>query len=248
MFIQKLNIDPKKSYSTTTTIENLIENLFLICNHVPVITPYASKSQSNDQIFEELNKEKSYATMTVPQYLEFKDNFDSSHIVIENADLLESFGYKIEDLDKPVIINEGSNTFEKLPLCRFFIKAEDSDKFVALFILSKIFDIAVITKDTDKMKIFCKVFRLDCKIYDLNEDISKIDQEGVILFDCFKDIRAERIFFIGKKSYKTPQLDLDLKEAGKFKYRIHNVVGEFNSYSYKRYGKFDFDRYANIHK
>lgn len=248
MFIQKLDLNPKKSYSTTADIENIVENLHVTYNHVPIISPYVSKSLDINEIENKLKNDKSSIKISVPLYFKYKEKFDSSHIIIENFAVMESFGYSVNDLDKPVIVNENISEFERIKLCKFFIKAESSERFVVLFILAQMFKPAIITKDVERTEIFCKVFKLNCKVYDFNDENTKIEEECVIFMSCYKEVECERIFLIGRKSLGLQRLEIDVNEAGKFKYRINDVVSELFSFGFRRLGKFNYERYENIHK
>lgn len=247
MFIQKLELDKMKSYSTTTTIENITENLQLTFNKVPIVTPYSSKCMEDSEIKNLLKNEKAVIRLTITKYLGLKDSFDCSHVVIEDFNLLGQFGYDWKDIDKPVIVDQKADCFEKIQLFKFFIKAEKSDSFVALYLISQMFKTAVVTKDPERMEMFCKVFRMNCEVYDY-EYQDEIDSECVVLMGFPKKINSERVFLIGKKSYGFPSLNLNVNDAGKFKYRINDVVRDLFSHSNRQVSRFDFAKYANIYK
>lgn len=247
MFIQHLNLDPATSYETTASAENVAENLLLDYTHVPIITLYSSKGESEESIRQKLKEPKHAISLTVAQYKSFKNDFDSTHIILPEFYLLESFGYSLDDFNKPLIVEEG-NKFAKLPLCRFFIKAERDERFVAIYLIAQLFHATIVTKNPNRAKIFCNIFELNCEVIGYDELGSRIETECCIFIDGYQSIECERIFIIDHKPFKYERLFLDLSEAGKYKYRICDVMRRISLSAAKNIKTFDYSPFKNINK
>lgn len=248
MFLQKITLSPEKSYETTTSTENLLENLLLIHKHIPVITLYSSKAPSDTEIKALLAKERSTVELTIPQYRVFRDSFDSSHIVLPKYSLLSEFGYSADDLDKPLIITEGRSVFTRLPLCRLFVHSEKNERFVIAYILAQMnVSVAIFTRHLERTKMFCRIFELDCRVCSYEED--DIEEGCAIFMDGYREIECERIFVLGpSKPAGFERLSLDAGIAGKFKYRIMDVMRQLSPATVKRKDQFDYARFKHINK
>jgi hypothetical protein len=242
-FVQKLSLDASKSYVTSTTIDNLLENLELSFKRIPIITPYASKSEDISNMD---NDSKKSFRITLPIYLQNAESFDCSHVVVEDYDLMEDFGYKVEDIKKPIISTSNKSNANVLHLCSFFIKAEKNERFMVLYILSRFFKITVFSKEEEKARIFCRVFDIDCDIMSYEDEVS--DAECCIFLDGYKKVDSERVFVIGTKSYGLDKLTIDINSIGKYKYRINDVMQAISPSVIKHKRQFDYNRFININK
>lgn len=256
MFLQKIALNPNESYETTTSIENLVENLQLIYNHIPIITLYSSKAMSDSEIKALFKVDKAAIELTIPQYKLFRDGFDSTHIVLPDYSLLKEFGYSISDLDKPLIITGNDiidenvcnkkAKFSKLPLCRFFINSEKNERFVVAYILAQMNSSVIFTKHPERAKMFCKIFELTCRV--CSYEVDRVEEDCAIFMDGYKEIECERIFVLGTRSMGFEKLSLDTGIAGKFKYRIMDVMKQLSPATVKKRDQFDYSRYKNINK
>lgn len=244
MFLQKLRLDPEKSYETTASTENLLENLQLTFSHIPVITLYSSKAKSDQEIDVLVKDQRAVIDLTVPQYNKYKDSFDCTHIVLPDLVLLNDFGYSLDDLDKPLIAC-GQNGLERLRLCQFFVKAEKNDRFVAAYILAQMYPAAIVTKHPDRVRMFCKIFELGCNVYPYD---SQMEEECVIFLEGHREVECERVFVIGPRHAGYERLNLDIALAGKFKYRILDVMKQLSPSVVKRKEQFDYSRFKDISK
>lgn len=248
MLIQRLALNDKISYSTTTTLENLIENLQLTFKHIPIITPYCSKSDTLETLANNLKKEKSISTLSLDNYLKNKAAFDCSHVVLLDFYLFEKFELQISLIEKPIILLEQKSGLPRLPLSKFWIKNTNEDAFVSLFILSKLFNGIVVTERIEKVKIFFKVFEIEWLVVAPKQLTVEMAREHgcVVFFDCAGDVLAERVFCIGKTKNDFEQLNLDLRLAGKFKYRVGNVYRAISPAVIKGSRSFDYQKFKNI--
>ncbi|KAI4292935.1 hypothetical protein PAPHI01_2209 [Pancytospora philotis] len=245
MFVQPLRLDPQTNYETSASEENVVENMLLSCSRVPIVTLYASKAAHDDAVLEKLQLRGVSVELSVAQYKAHAGHFDSSHIIVRDFGLLDSFGYALEDFDKPLIVEAGSG-FKKLPLCRFLIKAEKNERFVAVFMLAQCFRATIFTKDTNRARIFCKIFKLDCDVRSMEECAGRIESECAIFLDGYREIECERVFVLGAKPARFQLLSLDLGDAGKFKYRIADVMRRVSPGVARRIDSFDYAPYAHI--
>lgn len=252
MFLQKLNLKNNKSYKTSTTLENLIENLQITFNHIQIITPFSSQSESYESIIEKLKEDKSVSKMDINTYLKIDDSYKCSHAIILEKDIIEKFGIDLSILKRPFITIGNDSNLPNLHLCRFAIKNKEEDAFVALFILSKIFSGTVIANKPEKLKIFFKVFDISWSIIEPNKFDGNIEGECLVIMDNIKDLienkinDIERVFCIGfvPKAYEVFNIDLAL--AGKYKYRIGDVYRSITTAVIKGYKEFDYSRFANL--
>ncbi|ELA42189.1 uncharacterized protein VICG_00832 [Vittaforma corneae ATCC 50505] len=263
MFLQQLSLNPNQSYSTTTTLENLIENLQLSFNHVPILTPFASKSESVERIKEKLGSRKSTSTIDLNTYLQFQNSFDCTHVILLEKELFDKFGIDISLIKKPYIVIEGRDSTKigggdlpKAQLCRFSVRRQGEDALVALFILTKLFTGTVIAKKTERLKIFFKVFQIEWNIVSFSElDTSSISDnvgECVAIMDRYSDAdaekipSAERMFCIGFSQMGYEPFNMDLSLAGKYKYRIGDVYRSITPAVMKGAKPFDYERFSRI--
>ncbi len=245
MFLQKMNLDKNVTYESLASLENIIENLHIIYNHIPIITPHISKSMSKTDIENEFKKEKSSVLLSVPQYKEYKNKFDSSHIVLINYSLFESFGYSTSDLDKPFIVTEPS-PYQKLPMNRFFVNATKDEKYVKLYILSQAFKGVVVTRDVDRTEMFCRIFKIDAKVLFYSE-IENIKEECVFFLDNYASVDAERIFLINNiNENHLTELKINSNLAGKFKYRIQDIMVKLSPRVVQNKDSFNYSLYKDI--
>lgn len=259
MFLQRLHLNPKQSYSTTTTLENIVENLQLSFNHVPILTPFASKSESIEHIKEKLNSGKSASIMDLNTYLQLEGSFDCSHAILLEKELLGKFDVDISLMKKPYIVIEDKSSTGDLPkiqLCKFSIKRLGEDAFVALFILAKLFSGTVIARRTERLKIFVKVFQIEWNVVSFSEldALESNDSIGecVAVMDRYSSAegekipRAERMFCIGFSPMEYEPFNMDLSLAGKYKYRIGDVYRSITPAVMKGAKPFDYKRFSNI--
>lgn len=246
MFLQKLSLDPEKSYETTAATEHLLENLQLIFNHIPVITLYSSKAKSDTEIDGLVKEKRAVVDLTIPQYKKYRDSFDCSHVVVPDLDLIGDFGYAADDIGRPIITNSKSE-FERLCLCQFSVKADKNDRFVAVYILAQMYRTAIVTRHPERVRMFCRIFELECNVYSYEDDLDQ-EEQCVIFLDGYREIDCERVFVIGPKSMKYENLNLDISVAGKFKYRILDVMRQLSPSVVKRQDQFDYSRFKNINK
>ncbi|KAM0680030.1 hypothetical protein GINT2_001718 [Glugoides intestinalis] len=250
MLIQRLSLNSKISYSTTTTLENLIENLQLSFKHILIISPYCSKSDSLLTLYNNLKEEKSISTLSLDNYLLNRESFTCSHVILLDYYLFEKFGLQISLIDKPIIVLDQKSDLPRLPLSKFWIRNTNEDAFVALFILSKLFNGIVVTKSIEKVKIFLKVFEIEWGIVspgDLTDELAR-EHECVVFFNCVGDALSERVFCIGNIKNGFEPLKLDLSLAGKFKYRVTDVCRGISPAVIKGTRSFDYEKFKNIAK
>ncbi|KAI5168471.1 hypothetical protein PAEPH01_0159 [Pancytospora epiphaga] len=245
MFLQKLKLDPTVTYETSASVDNVVENMGLQYKHIPIITLYSSKAPLDEDIEKAIENKTAAIELSVSQYKQYKDRFDSSHIILPKFDFISDFGFSPDDFDKPLIVL-GNHGFAKLPLSRFGIFAEKNDRFVAVYILSQLFKATIFTKEVNRMKIFCRIFELDCKVLSLSESVDTLETECAIFVDCHKEVFYERIFLIGSKPSRYERLDLDLNSAGKYRYRICSVMQQVSKNVAKRIDSFDYSVYSHI--
>lgn len=248
MFLQKLVLDPTKSYESSAPVENLVENLHLLYKRVPVITLYASKALSNEQI-EQLLGESKPATieLTIPQYSTYSSRFDSSHVVVRDFSLLSAFGYSAADIDRPLIVSDKCG-LEKLPLCKFFVNIEKNERFVALYVLAQMFSVTVFSRTVARTEMFCKIFELNCSVRAYEDKIGPVADECVIFMDGYREVECERVFVLGGSPSGLERLSIDLGLAGKYKYRILDVMRQLSPSVVKKRDQFDYSRFRNINK
>lgn len=261
MFIQKLILNTEVSYSTTADLQNLTENLHLSFKHIPIITPYSSKSDSEKQLLENLNSLKSTTTMTPTLFLKYSNRFDCTHAVISDHLLFSKFGFDLETIKKQKIILEKisnaskSTKLPRLNLFKFFINKQNEEAFVALFVLTEMFAGTVIAKSPKKIEIFFKIFSINWKIMTYSEYSDKtknltISGDCVVFMDEYIETDAERIFVIGNSNLNTKhnfeELKLDLTLAGKYKYRVEDVYRSISPAVLKGKKSIDTDRFKNV--
>lgn len=254
MFLQKLSLSPNKSYSTSTTLENIIENLHLSYNHIPIITPYTSKSVTQEVLNSNLMGEKSSSILSIELYNKNVESFDCSHVVVLEYDLFEKFGYNLDDLKNPLITFD-NDAFDRLILSKFHLNFEKEDAFVALFILTKLFKGKIISKKIERIRIFSEVFEIEWEITKDGDDSSDDCNPECIIFmddsysEKYNSLNPERIFIIGGRRPKDfESLKIDLSLAGKYKVRISDVYRSITPSVIKGRTKFDYERFKNIAK
>lgn len=249
MFVQKLALDPSESYCTTATVENLVENIHLSYKHVPILCLSSKDSWPDNKIAAALKKPLSAPTLTVKQYNYFKEHFDSTHAIFPEAGQAHEFGYSLEDIGKPVITMDLSCGFQKIQLCKFFIRAEKNDRFVALYILAQQFTLAIFTKQPERMKMFCRIFNINADIHDYTEEKDSVEEECAVFLDGYsREVHAERVMIIGNGNTRIQELHLDLSVAGKYKYRILDIARRLSPNVVKRAELFNYDLFKNINK
>ncbi|KAI5149524.1 hypothetical protein ENBRE01_0958 [Enteropsectra breve] len=246
MFLQKLNLEASTSYETSTELENLLENLHISFAKIAVITPYLSKAMSDEDIGFLAKEKKADITLTIPQYKKYAELFDCSHVVVTDHNLLCEFGYKIEELGAPMIVVGELYKYEKLELCKFFVKAEKNERFVALYIIAQMFPVTVVARDVDRVKMFCRIFDLDANVIGEDEEYDASEDSCLVFLDKYKSIKCERVFIVGGKSYGHKRLLMDLSLAGKYKYRVLDIAKQLSPSVVERKASFDYTRFKNI--
>lgn len=235
MFVQKLELDRDQSYSTTTTVDNLVENLHLTFNHVVVLTPYLSTADSPEIVLGNLKRQRSQSRLTPTQFLEFgsKDKFDCTHLLVADHSLMEKFGFDLSTIEHPMIVLDENCSFQRVILSKFFIKNDESGSFVTLFILTKMFTGTVVTRRVRKTKMLFDIFGIEWNVIsydDLNGsgNPALVNRDCMVFMDGYFEICSERIFVLGAKRPSgtsiMEELKIDLSLAGKFKYRVEDVL------------------------
>lgn len=283
MFLQKMSLSKTTSYKISTSEENLLENLELLYNKIPLITVYSSKASSDEEISMESSTKKVFS-LTAPQYKKLSSYFDCPFAVISQPKLLKQFGYSLSDISGPIIAIDGIEDdsavvpdnlmdnnimgninsaetsvksdsdiiagFEILPLFKFFIPAEKNDRFTIIYMIANldmINSLAVISKSPERVKMFSKIFQLDISAYSYGDQVT--GEDATIFLDGYDNsIISERIFIIGNKSFGAEKLMIDSSDAGKFKYRINDVMRALSPGAVKRSAQFDYSIYKNINK
>jgi len=254
MFLQKIVLDSSKSYSTQSVLDEVVESLQLSYSLIPVITPYASKTERSQNI---KNAKKGIVRLTIDQYNTKSADFDMKHVIVEDHTLFSDFGYSLGDIKAPVIILgasgslEDSHGYSPLPICSCFIQADRNERFVAIYILSQIYSATIVTKNVDRVEMFVRIFKLDADVcgYDEIENLSKTTKSDCVIFlEGYRDVKFGRKFVIGRQSYGLEKFNLDLTMADKFVYRIEDVMKQLSPSVVRRKETFDYDRFENIAK
>lgn len=262
MFIQKLNLDNSVSYSTSADLQSLVENLQLFFSHIPVLTPYSSKSDTEKIINENLKKEASVTTMTPTVFLKFSDRFDCSHVPVVDSPLMSKFGFSLDGIKKPLIILDSKSDLPRLNLFKVLINKKKEEAFVALFVITEMFKGTVIARNPKKMKLFCELFSIDWKVISYNDHLKSIEKgenikaqdygDCLVFMDEYREVVAERIFVIGDSSlvrgYAFEVVDMDLSLAGKYKYRVEDVYRSLTPAVVSGKKSIHPDRFKNIRK
>lgn len=268
MFVQKLKLDQNKSYSTTTSLENLIENLHLSFNHVAVLTPYSSASDTIETVKENLKKPKSSSKLTPAMFLgmegQFRDRFDCTHFPVVEYSLMDKFGFDLSVIGGPLIVLDEKCPLQRLSLSKFFIRNDESGSFVVLFILSKMFTGAVVTRKARKTKMFFEIFGIGWDVISY-DDISRCQdpekppeesgsgfRDCLVFMDGYLEIYSERVFVLGNRrpagDNGLEDLSIDLSLAGKFKHRVEDVLRALTPAVVNGKRSLDSSRFRNVSK
>lgn len=271
MFVQKLNLKLNTNYRTSEKIENIIECLHLSYNHIFILTPYSSKSDSLEKVRENLKLEKSVSKITPKNFN--KDLINDTvcpFLLVTDSEYMHTFGYSdfINNINNLIFFTDNNSfVYPKILLSKFFIKKSKSQAFVAIFILLKMFKSILIVKNeftVKKFQIFFKVFKIentpiilfsnDNKLNEeINSTINNTDIGTVIFLDCYdeninKNNLIERLFYISEVENKnfTEFLDIPLNLSGKYKYRIEDVYNALTPAVLLGKRNFDYSRFKNI--
>lgn len=248
MFLQKLSLKSDQSYSTTTSLENILENLYITFKHIPILTPFASSADPIETIKKNIENKNSKSTLTPSMFIENFRLFDCSHVILQDRELFDKFGLNLSQIPRPFIEIGNTENYPLLNLFKFFIKAQNEDTFVVLYILSKLFNGKVVTKKAEKLKIFFKVFKIEWPIISYDE-LTDEQLECIVFMDGYVDNSSERIFCIGNNNpSRFNNLKIDLYMTGKFKPRIGELYRAITPAIVKGHKEFDYDRFANISK
>jgi len=259
MFIQKLNLDNSVSYSTSADLQSLVENLQLSFSHIPVLTPYSSKSDTEKTINENLKKGASVTTMTPTVFLKFIDRFDCSHVPVADSSLMPKFGFSLDGIKKPLIILDSKSELPRLNLFKVLINKKKEEAFVALFVITEMFKGTVIARNPKKVKLFCELFSIDWKVISYNDHLKSIENikaqdygDCLVFMDEYREALAERIFVIGDsslvKGHAFEVVDMNLSLAGKYKYRVEDVYRSLTPAVVSGKKSIHPDRFKNIRK
>lgn len=234
MFLQKPALDPAVSYVSSAPIANITENLSLLYKRIPVIQIYTSRAPSDSVVEQHIRQNTSPITLSIPQYKQYRDSFDCSHVLVPDYHLLSTFGYSPDDFGgRPLIVVTSQTVhadyprhLSRLPLCAFHITAQKNDRFVALFILSRLYTTAIFTREAERVRIFCELLQISGRVYSYDDDVSHpIEEECAVFLDGPKDVSAERCFVVDHRpSPDIEELRLDMALAGKYKYRIQDLM------------------------
>lgn len=261
MFLQKLNLDQKQSYSTTATFENIIESLQLTFKHIPVLTPFSSTADSIETVTENLTKSSSVSIVTLKTFQKIAKLFNCSHVILQDREIMEKFEIDLSKVSKPIIeiIEEDREmTFPLLNLCKMYIRNREEDSFVILFILSKLFNGKVVCKRSAKLEILFKVFGIEWEILSYSDELEE-NCECVVFMDGYTECNAERVFCLGTAPSVSAvaenisiseftNLSIDLSLAGKYKARIGEVYRAITPAVLKGYKDFDYARFSSVAK
>lgn len=209
-----------KSYMTTATREEVEASVEL--SPLVVLTPYRSRCSD---AFDGSGR------TTPRRLLESLDGADVAHVLVEDCELMEEFGY-LDDLQ--TLVQRGVslvllNTRESprfveaavLSLNRLFIRLEGDDRFVALFVLCRIYGrIVVVCRETRRVEMFAEIFRLEVDAVHHGE---RVQGRVVVVMDRFVDADCEKLFYIGEGSNGLRRTAFNLGRAGKFLHRIRDV-------------------------
>lgn len=252
MLLHKLRLSKEKSYRTSATAQNLIENLHLSFNHVPVLTPFSSRADSLESVKLGLTRHKSAPTMDLSTFMQLESFFDCTHVVLAEADLFDKFGMDLSVLSRPCIVlgERPGHDLPLLQLCNLSLSYQGEDAFVALFILTRLFKGTVVTRRTEKVEIFFKVLGIEWRIVKPEEGVEYTDECVVVLGKCPGLETAlstvERVFWIGAAGQGSQPFQLDLGLAGKYKYRVGDLYRCITPAVMKGVKEFDYSRFTKL--
>lgn len=251
----KLQVDllENEDYYTSATLEEAKTALGKNVSRV-VLTPFKTKCSNLEEKLAEEGDAEIFATPT--QLLSQINNFKSTHILVEKGCLMADFGYlaSLKELkehnvsfilleaDKPMVFAPKAQVIN---LCKYFLKFHGDDRFVALFILAKIYPkITVISNNPKKIEIFSKIFKLT--VVSETKDSYPGYAEVCVVMDEFIDTEAERIFYIGPTCGFLAPTKFDLKKAGKYVVRVRDVCKSLTYPVITGKRQINWARFANI--
>ncbi|KAM0672044.1 hypothetical protein CWI42_042020 [Ordospora colligata] len=179
-----------------------------------------------------------------------------THIIVENGQLMESFGYLPELLELKrrgksfVILNMSSqpvfaSNAVVLTLDKYFIEANGDDRYAVVFMLCRIYKrVCIVCREYKRMRMFADIFKLEvlvCRHKDVN-----VGSGVVVVMDEFREFECEVLFYIGKSCKGLQRKRLDASKMGKYLYRVRDVCGALSPNVVSGKQKLDAGRFCNI--
>lgn len=241
----KIKLTKGRDYITTALKEEIQEVTGL--RPFVVLTPYKSRCSSS-----------SNTVVATPRHLLDNPCGDVSHVFVEDIELMEDFGY-MEDLQRLrsmgtsfVLLNTRTAPgfiADPVLLCmnRYFVELQGDDRYVALFILCKIYgDVTVVCRDVKRVRMFSDIFKLNSTVVSHTETIER--EKILVVMDHAVDAECERLFYIGVACDNARKISLGLDKAGKYLSRIRDVCVALTHAVVSGKRQLNMNRFCNIDK
>ncbi|UYI27539.1 hypothetical protein J0A71_06g14120 [Encephalitozoon cuniculi] len=227
----------------------------LLCLPKPTITLTPYKSRCSDLGWREDGQD----AVTTPKGLaENLGEMRSSHVLVEDCELMEYFGYlgdlmylKSRGVSFVLLNVQRIPKFVEDPVFlssnRCFIRAIGDERYAVIFALCRIYrSIRVICKDVERVRMFSEIFKLSL---DAVSHGSGMEGGGVVVvMDRFVDVECEKLFYIGRECKGMKTVVLDMSKIGKFLYRIRDVCNMLSPAVVRGRKEFNINRFHDIDK
>ncbi|AFN82919.1 hypothetical protein EROM_041550 [Encephalitozoon romaleae SJ-2008] len=186
------------------------------------------------------------------------DRMNGGHVVVENCELMEDFGYLPDLIDLRgknisfILLNaQKAPRFAENPVLlsnsRHFIRAKGDERYAVIFALHKIYkNMWIVCKSVEKMNMFSKIFKLDLTVVKHGDDVK--GKGVVVVMDELVNIECEELFYVGEECKGMRPLVLDMSKIGKFLYRIRDVCNMLSPAVIQGKRRLDINRLWNIEK
>lgn len=247
----KTRVLESRNYVSTATKEE-IQDAVELPSPCIVLTPYKTKCS-------DLREQGVYGRetrMTPRQLLSEVDRAGVSHVLVEDSEVMEEFGY-LEDLERlntkgvffilPNVQSPPSFAADPLvlPVNRYLLRLAGDERYVALFILCKIYGrVTVVCKDARRIEMFSTILGLDVVAMRHGEEADNM--KVVVMMDRFVGVPCERLFYIGGPCEGLRRISLDVGKAGKYLCRIKDVCRALSRSVVSGRKELNMERFRNI--
>ncbi|WEL38503.1 hypothetical protein PFJ87_04g01790 [Encephalitozoon hellem] len=221
----------------------------------PVITLTPYKSKCSDLICWVDGKD---IVMTPKDLAKNLERMGGKHVVVENCELMEVFGYlsdmmylKRKEISFILLNAQRTPPFAEDPVflsnSRYFIRARGDERYAVIFALHKIYkNMWVVCKNVERMRMFSEVFKLELVVVKHGDDVKG---RGVVaVMDGFVNVECEKLFYVGEECKGMKPMVLEMGKIGKFLHRIRDVCSMLSPAVVKGKRRLDINRLCNIEK
>jgi hypothetical protein len=246
-----VELDERKSYITTAS-EKEIRSLVQLKAPVILLTPHKSKCTGLDDLAGDSLR------ATPAQLLQRMGEIAVPHVLVEECELMAAYGYT-EDLEllssrfSFVVLNAGEapsfvRDAQVLNTRRCFIRLGGDDRYIAVFVLCKIYSRAlVVCNNPRRVELFAEILGLDCRARSHRDEMDA-GTRVCILMDRMADVECEKLFYIGNRCGEIEEMYFDMGKAGKYIHRVRCVCEALTPAVVSGRKELNRNRFININK